>query len=140
MSPEKFGKILTKLPKDKTLLKAESKKVELAIKDDLKKIVGGAGKIIQKLESEIKKSKEATKKYNETLEIDFDNRKKLETQIKKFKQLDSAQNKVNKRAEKIAKELGVQITDISNWNQFDNIVADGFKILDEAQQRIKSLD
>ena len=83
MTPEKFNKIVTKLPKDKTLLKAEREKVELAIKDDAKKIIANSSKVIQKLETEIKKSKELKKRYDETLKIDFENRDKLIKQIKK---------------------------------------------------------
>lgn len=140
ITPEKFGKILNKLPKDKTVLKAESKKVELAIKDDLKKIVGGSGKVIQKLETELKKSKEVRKRYDETLKIDFDNRKKLEAQIKKFKSINSNYNKVQSKGEKIAKEIGIQITDIPKWVQFDELWADTVKVQEEAIKRIKSLD
>ena len=136
MTPEKFGKILTKLPKEKI----ELEKVELAIKDDLKKIVGGSGKVIQKLETELKKSKEVRKKYDETLKIDFDNRDKLEKQIKKFKSINKTYIKVQKNAEKIAGEVGIQITDIPNWVQFDELWADTVKVQTAATQRIKSLD
>jgi len=135
ITPEKFGNILDKFPKPKI----ELAKIELALKDDIKSSVQKHNKIIQKLESEIKIIKNIQKNYNTSLDLDFKNRKALADQNKKFKKLDNAQKKVNGRAEKIAKELGVQVTDISNWSQFDNIVAEGFKVFDEARQRIKEL-
>lgn len=140
ITPYKFGKILSKLPKDKTVLKAETEKVELAIKDDAKKIIGNSSKVIQKLETELKKSKEVKKTYDETLKIDFDNRDKLEKQLKKFKSMNSAQAKVADKAFKIAKELGVQVTDISNFNQFDELWAKTVNVFEKGTQRIKSLD
>ena len=136
MTPEKFGKILDKIPKPKI----ELSKVELSLKDDIKTSIQKHNKIIQKLSSEIKKVVEIQKKYNSSLDADTNSRKELNVQIKNFKSLDSAQAKVQKNAEKIAKELGVQISDISNWNQFDEIVADGMNLMREATTRIKSLD
>ena len=135
ITPEKFGKILKKLPKEKV----ELGKVELALVDDIKVSIQKHIKVIQTIDSQLKKSKEITKSYNESLDLDLENRKALESQVKKFKSLDSAQAKVQKNAEKIAKELGVQITDISNWNQFDEIVADGMNMVREAITRIKSI-
>ena len=135
MTPEKFGKILDKIPKPKI----ELSKVELSLKDDIKTSIQKNNKIIQKLSSEIKKVVEIQKKYNSSLDADTNSRKELNVQIKNFKSLDSAQAKVQKNAEKIAKELGVQITDISNWNQFDEIVSDGMNVMREAITRIKSL-
>ena len=140
MTPEKFNKIVTKLPKDKTLLKAEREKVELAIKDDAKKIIGNSSKVIQKLETEIKKSKELKKRYDETLKIDFENRDKLIKQINEFKKLNSAQAKIADKAFDIAKELGIQVTDISNFNQFDELWAATVNVYEKGTQRIKSLD
>ena len=136
MSPEKFGKILKKLPKDKI----ELAEIKLALVDDIKVSIQKHIKVIQTIDSQLKKSKEITKSYNESLDLDIENRKALQSQIKKFKSLDSAQAKIQKNAEKIAKELGVQITDISNWNQFDEMVSDGMNMVREAITRIKSLD
>tara|TARA_R110000823_G_C15796859_1_gene486748 strand:- start:461 stop:874 length:414 start_codon:yes stop_codon:yes gene_type:complete len=136
MSPEKFGKILKKLPKDKI----ELAKIELALKDDIKSSIQKHNKIIQKLESEIKLVKNIQKDYTASLDADVDSRKNLQAQIKKFKGLNSAQAKVADRGFKIAKELGVQITDISNFNQFDEMWLDTTNVFEEATQRIKSLD
>ena len=136
MSPEKFGKILKKLPKDKI----ELAKIELALKDDIKSSIQKHNKIIQKLESEIKLVKNIQKDYTASLDADVDSRKNLQAQMKKFKGLNSAQAKVADRGFKIAKELGVQITDISNFNQFDEMWLDTTNVFEEATQRIKSLD
>ena len=136
MSPEKFGKILKKLPKDKI----ELAKIELALKDDIKSSIQKHNKIIQKLESEIKVVKNIQKDYTASLDADVDSRKNLQAQMKKFKGLNSAQAKVADRGFKIAKELGVQITDISNFNQFDEMWLDTTNVFEEATQRIKSLD
>ena len=136
MTPNKFGKILKKLPKDKI----ELAEIKLALVDDIKVSIQKHIKVIQTIDSQLKKSKEITKSYNESLDLDIENRKALQSQIKKFKSLDSAQAKIQKNAEKIAKELGVQITDISNWNQFDEMVSDGMNMVREAITRIKSLD
>ena len=136
MSPVKFGKILKKLPKDKI----ELAEIKLALVDDIKVSIQKHIKVIQTIDSQLKKSKEITKSYNESLDLDIENRKALQSQVKKFKSLDSAQAKIQKNAEKIAKELGVQITDISNWNQFDEMVSDGMNMVREAITRIKSLD
>lgn len=136
MSPEKFGKILKKLPKDKI----ELAKIELALKDDIKSSIQKHNKIIQKLESEIKVVKNIQKDYTASLDADVDSRKNLQAQMKKFKGLNSAQAKVADRGFKIAKELGVQITDISNFNQFDEMWLDTTNVFEEATQRIKSLE
>ena len=136
MSPEKFGKIIKKLPKDKI----ELAKIELALKDDIKSSIQKHNKIIQKLESEIKVVKNIQKDYTASLDADVDSRKNLQAQMKKFKGLNSAQAKVADRGFKIAKELGVQITDISNFNQFDEMWLDTTNVFEEATQRIKSLD
>ena len=135
ITPEKFGKILTKLPKEKI----ELEKVELAIKDDIKKLVGGAGKIMQDLESNLKKSKDLEEVHDKDIELDIENRKKLEAQIKKFKSINSNYNKVQSNGEKIAKEVGIQITDIPKWVQFDELWADTVKVQEEAIQRKKTL-
>ena len=136
MSPEKFGKIIKKLPKDKI----ELAKIELALKDDIKSSIQKHNKIIQKLESEIKVVKNIQKDYTASLDADVDSRKNLQAQMKKFKGLNSAQAKVADRGFKIAKELGVQITDISNFNQFDEMWLDTTNVFEEATQRIKSLE
>ena len=136
MSPEKFGKIIKKLPKDKI----ELAKIELALKDDIKSSIQEHNKIIQKLESEIKVVKNIQKDYTASLDADVDSRKNLQAQMKKFKGLNSAQAKVADRGFKIAKELGVQITDISNFNQFDEMWLDTTNVFEEATQRIKSLE
>ena len=41
--------------------------------------------------------------------------------------------------EKIAKEVGIQITDIPKWVQFDELWADTVKVQEEAIQRNKTL-
>ena len=44
ITPEKFGKILNKLPKEKT----ELSKIELSIASDIKKVLGNSNKLITK--------------------------------------------------------------------------------------------
>tara|TARA_R110000744_G_C19328594_1_gene558316 strand:+ start:743 stop:1168 length:426 start_codon:yes stop_codon:yes gene_type:complete len=140
ITPEKFGKILTKLPKDKILLKAELEKVELAMKDDVKVSIQKHTKIIQKLRSEIKKAKDLQKDQDKDVELDIGNREKLNKQLATFKSINSTYNKVQGNAEKIAKEVGIQITDIPKWGQFDELWADTVRVMEEGIKRKKTLD
>ena len=93
MSPEKFGKILTKLPKEKTELSTE--KVELTMLDDLVKLYNTMKSNASELASERNKAIDSVRTY------------KLKTVSAKGYANDVLN--LYPKLEKVADELGVEL-------------------------------
>tara|TARA_R110002020_G_scaffold141845_2_gene313629 strand:+ start:3029 stop:3469 length:441 start_codon:yes stop_codon:yes gene_type:complete len=124
ITPEKFNKIVAKLPKDKT----ELAKVELSVADDLKKAVAEAKDMINKIkkfEDEIK----ADNKLNSEFDKQFKTRVKASNKLinvvdnfgKVIRKSEGDLDNVGIKAFNIAKELGVDPKNIKGYNEAESL-------------------
>lgn len=117
MTPNKFGKILDKLPKEKT----ELSKIELSLAGDIKKALNtlrGQVKKADPLEERMIKMddrvRDLVSKFSDMAKI----AEKLQQEI--WKNTDAGKVLLD-RVEKAAKELGVSPTNIEGYSDFKDL-------------------
>jgi len=120
MTPNKFGKILDKLPKDKT----ELAKIELAIADDIKGLISQ----LKAKSADLKKAEKLGLDYRKRVDQLFKEGDKIETSLKKQqasgdKLVDRA-IKLEQKAEKAAKDLGVDASNIGGYSELNSLWGD----------------
>lgn len=124
MTPEKFNKIVNKLPKDKT----ELAKVELSVADDLKKALAEGKDMAQRMKKQVE-SIVADNKLNSELDKTIKSRKKesnkLLSDTEKFEDVvQKFEDKIDgvlDKAFSISKELGVDPSNIKGYTQAEAI-------------------
>tara|TARA_R100001443_G_scaffold53828_1_gene65396 strand:- start:1679 stop:2092 length:414 start_codon:yes stop_codon:yes gene_type:complete len=120
ITPEKFNKIVNKLPKDKT----ELAKVELAIADDIKTIIGTIKQKVKEMSNGEKEAAEFKKRIDKI----FKEADKAENRLVKL--ADSGDKLYNKsvslvnKAEKAAKDLGVDPSNIGGYGELRKVLDD----------------
>ena len=123
MTPEKFNKIVNKLPKEE---KTELAKVELSFANDLKKALNSLKGKVKKgaaLESRIEKQAEKLGQLKDKLRQDVNVAGKLANEI--FAITDPGK-KLLENVEKAAKELGVSPDNIEGYKEFKEVRAQGY--------------
>ena len=120
MKNNNLEKIYNKLPKDKTLLKAELAKVELAIADDIKAVVSQ----IKAKRDQLQKVEKSANEYRKRMSAMYKEGAKMEKLIEKESQsgnklVDKA-IKISDKAEKAAKDLGVDPNNIGGYKELDD--------------------
>tara|TARA_S200002703_G_C3733958_1_gene225611 strand:- start:419 stop:856 length:438 start_codon:yes stop_codon:yes gene_type:complete len=127
ITPEKFNKIVAKLPKDKT----ELAKVELSVADDLKKVVASGKDMmtrIKKFKDEIKADNKLNSDLDKTIKTRVKASNKLVNSAESFKKvIDKEKDKINDvgvKAFKIAKELGVDPNNIKGYSESEKLEND----------------
>lgn len=124
MKNNNLEKIYNKLPKDKTLLKAELRKVELALADDIKGVISE----LKAKRDQLKKAEKAGLEFRKRMDGIYKEGGKLEKVLEK--QRVSGMKLVNKtiklaeKAEKAAKDLGVDPNNIGGYKELDSLGAD----------------
>jgi predicted nuclease with TOPRIM domain len=117
ITPEKFGKILNKLPKEKT----ELSKVELSLAGDIKQALNtlrGQVKKADPLEERMIKMDDRVRDLIDKFETMADQAEKLQQDI--FKNTDAGKVLLD-RTEKAAKELGVSPVNIEGYSDFKEL-------------------
>jgi hypothetical protein len=127
ITPEKFNKIVAKLPKDKT----ELAKVELSVADDLKKVVASGKDMmtrIKKFKDEIKADNKLNSDLDKTIKSRVKASGKLLNNAESFiKVIDKEYDKINNvgvKAFQIAKELGVDPKNIKGYPESEKLEND----------------
>ena len=120
MTPEKFNKIVEKLPKDKT----ELVKIELAIADDIKGLISQ----LKAKSIDLKKAEKLGLDYRKRVDQLYKEGDKIENSLKKQQQsgdklVDKA-IKLEQKAEKAAKDLGVDAGNIGGYNELSKLSGD----------------
>ena len=133
ITPEKFGKILNKLPKEKT----ELSKIELSIASDIKKVLGNSNKLITKGQSEVGKIvKEGDRfisikdKFRATA---LGNKKLLEN----LDEINNQSDKLIKQAESAAKDLGVGASNIDGYNDLTDSLVNAKNAYNRLNQEVE---
>ena len=120
ITPEKFNKIVNKLPKDKT----ELTKVELAIADDIKGIIS---QMKQKV-TEMKQGEREADDFKKRIDKIFAEADKAEKRLEKVAaagdQLYDRAVKIKQKAEKAAQDLGVDASNIGGYKELKNSMID----------------
>ncbi len=123
MTPEKFNKIVSKLPKEE---KTELAKVELSFAADLKKALNSLKGKVKKgaaLEAKIEKQAEKLQQLKDKLRQDVNIAGKLANEI--FAITDPGK-KLLENVEKAAKELGVSPDNIDGYKEFKEVRGQGY--------------
>ncbi len=124
MKNNNLEKIYNKLPKDQTLLKAELRKVELALADDIKGLISD----LKAKRDQLKKAEKAGLEFRKRMDGIYKEGGKLEKVLEK--QRVSGMKLVNKgfklaeKAEKAAKDLGVDPNNIGGYKELDSLWGD----------------
>jgi len=121
ITPEKFNKIVAKLPKDKT----ELAKVELAIADDIKGLINQISGKVQEMKNGEKEADDFKKRIDKIFAEADKAEKRLEKLAESGDKLYDRGLKLMQKAEKAAKDLGVAPSNIG-----------GFKDLEKAIQEV----
>jgi len=124
ITPEKFGKILNKLPKEKT----ELSKIELSVADDLKKAVAQAKDMmirVKKFEDEIKSDNKLNTEFDKQFKARVKASNKLINVVDNFgkviRKTEGDLNNVGIKAFNIAKELGVDPKNIKGYTEAESL-------------------
>lgn len=120
MKNNNLEKIYNKLPKNKTLLKAELAKVELGIADDIKGLISQ----VKAKRDQIQKVEKTANEYRKKMSAIWKEGAKIEKLIEKESQsgnklVDKA-IKMQDKAEKAAKDLGVDPNNIGGFKELDS--------------------
>ena len=117
MKNNNLEKIYSKLPKDKT----ELAKIELAIADDIKSLISQ----VKAKSADLKKAEKIGLDYRKRVDQLFKEGDKIENSLKKQQQsgdklVDKA-IKLQDKAEKAAKDLGVAPSNIGGYSELDKL-------------------
>ena len=126
ITPEKFNKIVNKLPKDKTELSKQVEKVELSFASDLKKSLNSLKAKVKKgasLEAKIEKQAQKLEQLRQKMKSDVVVGMKLANEI--FAITDPGK-KLLENVEKAAKELGVSPDNIEGYKEFKEVRDQGY--------------
>ena len=120
MKNNNLDKIYNKFPKDKT----ELAKIELAIADDIKGLISQ----LKAKSADLKKAEKLGLDYRKRVDQLFKEGDKVETSLKKQqgsgdKLVDKA-IKLEQKAEKAAKDLGVDAGNIGGYNELSSLSGD----------------
>lgn len=120
MKNNNLDKIYNKFPKDKT----ELAKIELAIADDIKGLISQ----LKAKSGDLKKAEKLGLDYRKRVDQLFKEGDKIETSLKKQqgsgdKLVDKA-IKLEQKAEKAAKDLGVDAGNITGYNELSSLSGD----------------
>ena len=120
MKNNNLEKIYSKLPKDKT----ELAKIELAIADDIKGLISQ----MKAKSADLKKAEKLGLDYRKRVDQLFKEGDKIETSLKKQQQsgdkLVDRAIKLEQKAEKAAKDLGVDVGNIGGYNELSGLSGD----------------
>tara|TARA_R110000751_G_scaffold273205_2_gene373921 strand:+ start:7985 stop:8410 length:426 start_codon:yes stop_codon:yes gene_type:complete len=124
ITPDKFGKILNKLPKEKT----ELTKVELSFSSDLKKSLNSLTGLMKKgtsLNNKMEGIQDRLYKLADTLRNEGNRAGKMMEEI--YNITDNGK-KLLSNVEKAAKELGVKPSEIEGYAAFKDLRGQGYSI------------
>lgn len=117
-----LNKIYSKLPKDKTLLKAELEKVELAIADDIKGLINQIKGKVQEMKNGEKEAAEFKKRIDKIFAEADKAEKRLEKLAESGDKLYDRGLKLQEKAAKAAKDLGVNPSNIGGFGDLEKAI------------------
>jgi len=123
MKNNNLEKIYNKLPKDQTLLKAELAKVELAIADDIKGLINQIKGKVQEMKNGEKEADDFKKRIDKIFAEADKAEKRLEKLAESGDKLYDRGLKLMQKAEKAAKDLGVNPSNIGGFGDLEKAIS-----------------
>tara|TARA_R110000823_G_scaffold312082_1_gene438519 strand:+ start:366 stop:788 length:423 start_codon:yes stop_codon:yes gene_type:complete len=136
MTPNKFGKILDKLPKEKT----ELTKIELSLAGDIKKSLNLLKGLMKKGDSMNDKMENLEGKIEAAISKMVDMSKPAESMMEEIYELTDAGKDLLRKANVAAKELGVSPEDIEGYKEFEEVRRSGYFVGKRLQDSLFNAD
>ena len=136
MTPNKFGKILDKLPKEKT----ELTKIELSLAGDIKKSLNSLKGLMKKGDSMNDKMENLEGKIEAAISKMVDMSKPAESMMEEIYELTDAGKDLLRKANVAAKELGVSPEDIEGYKEFEEVRRSGYFVGKRLQDSLFNAD